>query len=524
MSLFGDLEDPWRSEQISGPPAAQNEWASLSADPLTSSGILQGDARTSSNGALLRGSHNESIGPSVQLDTSSLIMGQQTGTTPANWGDSLGDVNNQVSRGLSKGDMLTETPFAESTSRSTQPNTKEDYEIWLSEVRKAYNPLSADIIMVEEIPEREGLLFKHTNYLVRHLVELPNTEPTSDKSVVRRYSDFVWLQEVLLKKYPFRMIPDLPPKKIGSHNADSVFLIKRLNGLSRFINLVVKHPVLKTDDLVLTFLTVPTDLLGWRKNASYDTTDEFTDKKIGIPFIKMWHKELADRWNEADSSIDTLLDLWAKITILVERYEKRMKFISQDRALLASMLDDFAKNTPRIYSSETSTTVHEINDHLGMVSKHLNSCNNLTLFESQEMSKELSPRFRTFIDIVLALKGLFERYKIMAGNNVPQLQRRIELSTERMELMKDKPDLRGAEYDKVKQSIQRDRRSIAQQMNKSWLVRECILEEYVHFQETQFLITDNFQRWAKLNMNYMELNSNEWEKLLDSIQSMPTSR
>ncbi|SCU91190.1 LAFA_0F02344g1_1 [Lachancea sp. 'fantastica'] len=524
MNLFGNLEDPWKSDQLSGSPAAQNEWASLNTDPLTSSGILGAEASTSKVETFSGHRSKDARTQDVQFDTSSLIMGQQDGDRTAGWGETLGDVNNHVSKGLSKGDMLTETPFAESADQSNEPHAKEDYEHWLDEVRKKYNPLSPDIIMVEEIPEREGLLFKHTNYLVRHLVELPDTEPASDKSVVRRYSDFVWLQEVLLKKYPFRMIPDLPPKKIGSHNADPIFLIKRLNGLSRFINLLVKHPVLKTDDLLLTFLTVPTDLLGWRKNANYDTTDEFTDKKIGMSFIKMWHKEMAERWNEADASIDTLLDLWAKITILIERYEKRMKFISQDRILLASMIDDFAGNTTRLFSSDTSSTVLEINDHLNVVSKHLGACNKIALSESEEMKQELSPRFRTFIDILLALKGLFERYKIMAGNTVPQLQRRIELSTERLDQMKDKPDLKGAEYDKVKQSIQRDRRSIAQQMNKSWLIRECILEEYVYFQETQFLITDNFQRWAKLNMNYMELNSNEWEKLLNSIESMPVSR
>ena len=32
--------------------------------------------------------------------------------------------------------------------------------------------------------------------------------------VLRRYNDFVAFQEVLLLRYPYRMIPRLPPKKL----------------------------------------------------------------------------------------------------------------------------------------------------------------------------------------------------------------------------------------------------------------------------------------------------------------------
>jgi len=32
--------------------------------------------------------------------------------------------------------------------------------------------------------------------------------------VLRRYSDFVALQDILLLRYPYRAIPRLPPKKV----------------------------------------------------------------------------------------------------------------------------------------------------------------------------------------------------------------------------------------------------------------------------------------------------------------------
>lgn len=36
-----------------------------------------------------------------------------------------------------------------------------------------------------------------------------------DNVVIRRYSEFVSLWDVLYRRYPFRLFPALPPKRIG---------------------------------------------------------------------------------------------------------------------------------------------------------------------------------------------------------------------------------------------------------------------------------------------------------------------
>ncbi|KAH3903300.1 related to Sorting nexin MVP1 [Saccharomycodes ludwigii] len=404
-----------------------------------------------------------------------------------------------------------------------------DDELWFQNARKTFNSLERDLVEIEELPEREGLLFKHTNYLIRPLIVLPNPVVTlpndSSKKVVRRYSDFVWLQEVLLKKYPFRLIPELPPKMIGSQNKDPIFLERRRLGLSRFTNLIMKHPVLKNDDLVLTFLTVPTDLSTWRKQAIYDTTEEFSDKKIDKKFVKMWKNEYSEIWNSLRDNLDTSLEYWTKITILIERYEKRMKAAAMERYQLKHYLDKFTKEcTSKLYPLDKDTTVADINTHFEMIEAHLDTCVDLTLKENKEVKKTLSEKFKTYIEILFALKGLFERYEMMAGSTVPQLQRRIELNAEKLESMRGKPDLRGAVYDKLEASIKQDRKSIQEQLNRSWLIKECILQEFAIFHETQFLVTNMFREWAALQGKYMDLNSNAWDKLQNNLENMPLSR
>jgi sorting nexin-8 len=63
-------------------------------------------------------------------------------------------------------------------------------------------------VVVALMPEKEGMfLFQHHNYEV--------TSPRRNSKVIRRYSDFVWLLDCLHKRYPFRMLPLLPPKRVA---------------------------------------------------------------------------------------------------------------------------------------------------------------------------------------------------------------------------------------------------------------------------------------------------------------------
>jgi len=63
-------------------------------------------------------------------------------------------------------------------------------------------------VTVSLLEEKEGMfLFQHRNYEV--------TSVRKNSKVVRRYSDFVWLLDCLYKRYPFRQLPLLPPKRVA---------------------------------------------------------------------------------------------------------------------------------------------------------------------------------------------------------------------------------------------------------------------------------------------------------------------
>ena len=82
------------------------------------------------------------------------------------------------------------------------------------------------------------------------------TTPKLNWFVNRRYSDFVWLREILIALFPTVLIPQLPKKKIGNRRFEEDFVEKRLKGLQNFLDEVLKNEILKTADPLKTFLSL----------------------------------------------------------------------------------------------------------------------------------------------------------------------------------------------------------------------------------------------------------------------------
>lgn len=76
------------------------------------------------------------------------------------------------------------------------------------DLSRTTNPQVEESVTITLLPEKEGLfMFQHRNYEVK--------SARRGSTVVRRYSDFVWLLDCLQKRYPFRQLPLLPPKRVS---------------------------------------------------------------------------------------------------------------------------------------------------------------------------------------------------------------------------------------------------------------------------------------------------------------------
>lgn len=89
--------------------------------------------------------------------------------------------------------------------------------------------------------------------------------------VERRFSDFIWLREHLLRVFPGVLVPPLPDKKFFGRFGDS-FVEKRREALERFLNKCTMHRQLRSSDALRFFLEKRDNKLFEQEKADYAST------------------------------------------------------------------------------------------------------------------------------------------------------------------------------------------------------------------------------------------------------------
>ena len=103
-------------------------------------------------------------------------------------------------------------------------------------------------ITISEPEEIDGGLI-YGKYIVYKVI----TDPFG-WNVQRRYSDFDWLRQLLIKFYPGFNIPPLPKKNASSKRFETDFVIKRMKFLELFINKVMENESFKANEFIYAFL------------------------------------------------------------------------------------------------------------------------------------------------------------------------------------------------------------------------------------------------------------------------------
>ncbi|CAB3223684.1 unnamed protein product [Arctia plantaginis] len=143
---------------------------------------------------------------------------------------------------------------------------------------------ATDVISVELVPERKGLILKHCEYYV--------SSRRHGTTVTRRYNDFVQLYDVLYAKYPYRAICRLPPKRVVVGGGSARFLLRRRAALQRWLTLVARHPVLAHDADLRTFLCETTVRLEKPKHDEFvlagtqeENPNDMTTEEMQAAFV-----------------------------------------------------------------------------------------------------------------------------------------------------------------------------------------------------------------------------------------------
>lgn len=310
-----------------------------------------------------------------------------------------------------------------------------------------------ETVTVNLLPEKEGMfMFQHRNYEVK--------SARRGSTVIRRYSDFVWLLDCLHKRYPFRLLPLLPPKRVavnGRHLAtnDNNFVEKRRRGLVRFANALVRHPVLGQEELVKMFLTVPTELAGLRKQVSNSVQEEFTGRQLPPDLEDSLPTNLMDTFDTVRSGVRQSGEAYINLCTLLERLMKRNQGIAADYLRFSHALINLTENSESTYATDTND-VPLLNEGIKTTAKHLTTSQTLLEDEARAWDEGVLEDFKKQRDTLVGVRDIFDRRDRYAKDNIPYLERRIESNEHKLQgLMDRQPNtpVKPGEQEKLEQAV-----------------------------------------------------------------------
>ncbi|EGP90019.1 uncharacterized protein MYCGRDRAFT_99206 [Zymoseptoria tritici IPO323] len=413
--------------------------------------------------------------------------------------------------GFGNGDAVEDGFGAEGTGHSAPPRRPQ-------QPRVATGKGVEEVITVNLLDEKEGMfLFQHRNYEVASI--------RRNSKVIRRYSDFVWLLDCLHKRYPFRQLPLLPPKRVsinGNHIAtDSAFLEKRRRGLVRFANALVRHPVLREEQLVVMFLTVPTELAVWRKQATISVQEEFVGRALPPTLEDSLPPNLQETFDTVRSGVRRSADLYINLCTLVERLCKRKEALAAEYGRLNLNLVTLTEVTADTYAIDPSD-VSALDVGLRGSARHINTSQSLLEDEARAWDEGVLEDLKTMRDGLVSVREMFERKDRLARDNIPQLEKRIAGNESKLAAVRAKGDgAKVGEADKVIAAITADKQSIVDQHARGVFIRECVRDELLHFQSSQYRVSRLQQEWAQERVKYAELQADNFRGLVDTVEAMP---
>ncbi|KAL2052166.1 hypothetical protein ABVK25_007608 [Lepraria finkii] len=376
-----------------------------------------------------------------------------------------------------------------------------------------------ETVTVTLLPEKEGMfMFQHHNYEVK--------SARRASTVIRRYSDFVWLLDCLHKRYPFRQLPLLPPKRVavnGRHlSADVTFIEKRRRGLVRFLNALVRHPVLSQEQLVVMFLTVPTELAVWRKQATISVQEEFTGKSLPPGLEDSLPTNLSDTFDTVRSGVRQASESYIGLCNLMERLSKRNQGVAADSLRFSQALLALTESSPNTYATDTND-VPLLNEGISSTAKHLTTSQSLLEDEARAWDEGVLEDLKKQRDTLVSVRDLFDRRDRYAKDNIPYLERRIESNKNKLDgLMRPEGSVaKPGEKEKLEQAVKADEQSIDDQRARGVFIKECIRDELLYFQQSQYHVSRLHQEWSQERVKYAELQADNWRALSEEVENMP---
>uniref|UniRef100_A0A4X1TIY8 Sorting nexin-8 n=1 Tax=Sus scrofa TaxID=9823 RepID=A0A4X1TIY8_PIG len=264
--------------------------------------------------------------------------------------------------------------------------------------------LARDAVQVELIPEKKGLFLKHVEYEV--------SSQRFKSSVYRRYNDFVVFHEMLLQKFPYRMVPALPPKRMLG--ADREFIEARRRALKRFINLVARHPPFSEDVVLKLFLSFSgPDVQNKLKESAQCVGDEFMNCKLAARAKDFLPADIQTQFAVSRELIRNIYNSFYKLRDRAERMVSRAIDNAADLLVFGKELSALGSDTTPLpsWAALNSSTWGSLKQALKGLSVEFALLADKAAQQGKQEENDVVEKLSLFLDLLQSYKDLCERHE-----------------------------------------------------------------------------------------------------------------
>ncbi|XP_067937610.1 sorting nexin-8-like isoform X2 [Watersipora subatra] len=374
-----------------------------------------------------------------------------------------------------------------------------------------------DSVKVDLVPEKKGVIIKHVEYNV--------TSQRYKVTVGRRYNDFHALHETLIHRYPYRIIPSLPPKKIGGISTE--FLESRRKSLRRFLNIIAKHPVIAEGRLgILKFFLTFTgsDCQSKLKEQFRNAPDEFMTNELALKAKELVPMDTQVQYSNSRTFVAALIQSVNRLKDISERLVKRSLELSVDMKQIAVELSTMTSSSSVVTSWATGPS--DSWDHLQKGFKHL-SVEYSTLSEKatrKAANEELRilEELEAFLALLMAYRDLCDRHqKGVLNDHQRALNKMGSIKKKQMHATVRGSDGAGENFES---RILAQESAITNMENRNYFSLHCIQMETQLIHSNMMMLSNAFREMAGVeSAGYSEL-SQCWQNLLQLVERVMPSQ
>lgn len=260
----------------------------------------------------------------------------------------------------------------------------------------------------------------------------------------------------------------------------------------------------------------------WRKQATISVQEEFTGKALPPTLEDSLPSSLPDLFDQVRVGVKRSAEIYINLCVLLERLIKRNEGLAADSAKLSQALGLLTESSNDTYAIDNND-VPLLNEGIKSTAKHVSTTQSLLEDEARAWDTGVLEDMKSIRDSLVSMRDMFDRRDRYARDNIPQLERRIEASENKLQQLRQKPpaQIKPGELEKVESSIMSDKESIVQQHARGVFIKECVRDEILTFQGSIYAISRLHQDWSQERVKYAELQASNWRNLVDQVESMP---